>query len=66
MLVVVPIRKLVVAATTLGAAVALIVRLTPAVLSAALVGVGGAVVAASGWVRRQFQRPVAACGVCST
>jgi hypothetical protein len=66
LLVVVPIRKIVVAGTALAAAVAFLVRLTPTAFSAVVMGVCGAVVAASGWVRRQFQRPVAACGVCST
>ena len=66
LLVIVPLRKIVVAGTALSAGAALLVRLTPSVLSAALVGIGGMVVAASGWVRRQFRRPVAPGGVCAT
>ena len=66
LLMVVPIRKLVVAGTALAAAVTVLVQLTPTVFSAVVMGTCGAVVAAWGWVRRQFQRPVVACGVCAT
>ena len=66
LLVIVPIRKLVVAGAALAAAVTVLVQLTPAAFSAVVMGVCGAVVAASGWVRRQFQRPAIACGVCAT
>ena len=66
LLVIVPLRQIVVAGTALAAAVTVLVQLTPAVFSAVVMGGCGAVVAASGWVRRQFQRPAAACGVCAT
>ena len=66
LLMVVPLRQIVVAGTALAAAVAFLVQLTPTVFSAVVMGVCGAVVAASGWVRRQFQRPAIACGICSS
>ena len=66
LLLVVPIRKIVVAGTALAAGIAFLVQLSPAVFSAVVMGVCGATVAASGWLRRQFQRPSVAFGVCST
>jgi len=63
LLVVVPLRKIVVAGTALSAAVALLVRLTPSALSAVVAGTCAAVLAASGWLRRQFQRPLPAASV---
>src|SRR5215207_2143705 len=66
LLVVVPLRQVVVAGTALAAGVAFLAQLTPAVFSAVVLGACGAVAAASGWVRRQFQRPAPAFGVCST
>ena len=66
LLVIVPLRQVVVAGTALVAGVAFLVQLTPTVFSAVAMGVCGAAVAASGWVRRQFQRPAVASGVCPT
>jgi hypothetical protein len=63
---IVPIRNIVVAATAVGAATAFVVRMTPTVLSGALVAVGDTIAAGFAWVRRQFQRPVPACSVCPT
>ena len=64
LLLVVPVRTVVVVGTAVSATVALVARLTPSLLSTAVRAGGGAVVAASGWTRRLFQRPVPAFGVC--